>query len=848
MKKIVTFIFVLCMMLSVTSCNLFSAAPEVTTPEVTTPEVTTPEVTTPEVTTPEVTTPEVTTPEETNPEIPEIDITLQEVYDAGKNLIALLGNHENVYAKITSNGAVIREEYLSKQYAYSYYSPEFMDIGFEYFGLVTDTSEIYCADGLYGFSVMLSPNGIVEMTGMLELAGSGSFIASAMLNDESATIVTQDGLIIVSCTADLDELAIMGNDIISCVETYTLDATTREMVAVKTVYTYADGTIEEGIVTITRDVEEPEGMKPLVAFAQSEDLRTFTIVSNPGTENEKTESIQIPVGVQAALTPDWSVEGMFTTYDDAACTQPTQEVWDLNSDIITYVKWDESNTEEEIRYTVTPEEWEAMIVEKNFTLERIENGETVTVQKYTEYALDVDGSLFVFIDDKTYQLVEEEDGWFAYDCTYLELLHGGLLEECYMEDFEYDENEKVYVYKYGEEMGCTLTIKFENGLPVNMTIVYFGESSDVVIRLMSNVGTTVIDLPEYELVVEEPTSFPVTEEVWNSFAGETNFEYIISMSDFALGEAYWESHTVRSIGSALVIDDVIYVLDGDQYYVLEETADGWIAFEAELPAFCFTSLLEGLNYNDFAFDERSGYYVTKEIVENEPFAYVSFDKNGNLVYLSIFNCNLSEAPEAEGLNLVAMIGFSNIGTTVIDVPEYELEEDEEAIPSPVTEEVWNSFVGETNFEYAIIIADLAGLDAYSEVHFVKSVGNAIAVDDVLYVLDGGKYYVLEGTENGWVAVESELPAFCFTSLLEGLNYNDFEFDEETGYYVPKEVAENEPFAQLVFDENGNLVNLFIFNENLSENPETEGMDLVAMISFSNIGNNTIDVPEYTIAQ
>ena len=33
--------------------------------------------------------------------------------------------------------------------------------------------------------------------------------------------------------------------VISCEETYTLDAKTREMTSVKTVYTYEDGTVEE---------------------------------------------------------------------------------------------------------------------------------------------------------------------------------------------------------------------------------------------------------------------------------------------------------------------------------------------------------------------------------------------------------------------------------------------------------------------------------------------------------------------------------------------------------------------------------------------------------------------------
>ena len=131
-------------------------------------------------------------------------------------------------------------------------------------------------------------------------------------------------------------------------------------------------------------------MKPFLAFAQeTEDMRTVTIVSNPGTENEKTESIQVPKGLQVSIGSDWDVEETFSVYEDAACTQPSEEMWDVNADITIYVKWDE------IRYTVTPEEWDAAVVENNFTVERIEGGETVTIQKYTDYALDVDGNFKV---------------------------------------------------------------------------------------------------------------------------------------------------------------------------------------------------------------------------------------------------------------------------------------------------------------------------------------------------------------------------------------------------------------------------------------------------------------------
>ena len=256
----------------------------------------------------------------------------------------MLGNHENVYIKITSNGNLIREEYLSKQYYYSFYSAEFMDIGFDQTSFMTDDAEYFYIDDLYMLNVTLAPSGVVKMTDILAIVGSYSFISSEVVNDDTASIIEKDGLIIVTCNADMDEIALMGDDIVSCTETYTIDAKTREMTSIKTVYTYEDGTVEEGITVITRDTEYPEGMNPFLEYAEeTENLRTVTVVSNPGTENERTDTVQAPKNLDVAFSPDWSIDKLFELYEDAACTQPISEDFDTHTDVTVYVKWDEQN-------------------------------------------------------------------------------------------------------------------------------------------------------------------------------------------------------------------------------------------------------------------------------------------------------------------------------------------------------------------------------------------------------------------------------------------------------------------------------------------------------------------------
>ena len=169
-----------------------------------------------------------------------------------------------------------------------------------------------------------------------------NFISSDVVEDDTASITEKDGFIIVTNTADMDKITIIGDGVVSCVETYTLDAKTREPTAIKTVYTYEDGTVEEGGVTITRGVEIPEGAKPFLAYDnETENLRTVTFISNPGAENEKTESIKAPKGLPVSFSPDFSIENTFTLYADAACKQAIEGDPDVNSDVTLYIKWDE---------------------------------------------------------------------------------------------------------------------------------------------------------------------------------------------------------------------------------------------------------------------------------------------------------------------------------------------------------------------------------------------------------------------------------------------------------------------------------------------------------------------------
>ena len=269
-------------------------------------------------------------------------ISLQEVYEAGKDYATLLGDHESVHIQAISDGKILYEEYFNGEYYYSFYDGEYMDIGVDNASFLTDHSAYSYYDNTYERYVTLTKNGIVDEEEYFGMFGTIGFISSEMLKDKDASVTEKDGFIIVSVTADVDELVFIGDGVISCVETYTLVAKTRVMTSVKTVYTYEDGTVEEGIVTITHDTEAPEGAKPFIAYEEeTENLCTVTIVSNPGADDEKIESVQSPKGLNFNFYPDFSSDESFTVYADEACTQVIEGYIEVDSDVTVYVKWSE---------------------------------------------------------------------------------------------------------------------------------------------------------------------------------------------------------------------------------------------------------------------------------------------------------------------------------------------------------------------------------------------------------------------------------------------------------------------------------------------------------------------------
>jgi hypothetical protein len=250
------------------------------------------------------------------------------------------------------------------------------------------------------------------------------------------------------------------------------------------------------------------------------------------------------------------------------------------------------------------------------------------------------------------------------------LLAGGYVYD----EFTYDEEVCAYVLDLMEEMGARWEVKFENGVPVSIvytevTVVDGVEKTNVMTKLYTNVGTTVINVPEY--VVEEEPRKTVTEEEWNIGVSLRNFAGdFISVVDPDTFELYMCSFKYTE--NAIELDGKIIVFEGDKKYMLEEIDGTWYATEWNEYDFLATLIPTDLDFNDFEYFESRDLYIPKEATDSGIYYCFGFE-NGKLSSIHAQKSLNFEVPEYLE-DVLFSFYVSEIGTAVIDVPEYVIVE------------------------------------------------------------------------------------------------------------------------------------------------------------------------------
>ena len=321
-----------------------------------------------------------------------------------------------------------------------------------------------------------------------------------------------------------------------------------------------------------------------------------------------------------------------------------------------------------VRYTVTEEEWNHWTTYPNYTIEQY-YGDQYLIHKYTEDALEFqDGNIILFIDDKQYSLEETDDGYVAHDVTALDFSHGGLLRGGYVYDeFTYNEELGAYVLDAVAEEGMYWEVKFEDGIPVSILYKEYKDGVEALVVRSNylNVGTTVINIPEYVVEEEDTTRYTVTEEEWNLNLSAGNYSGIIT--NFSEDDP--TSTPYKCTSNAIEIDGNLMITEGDKTYLLQNADGTWYAIELTEGSGVPTMVPQGLNFSDYEYSENDQMYVPKEETGAE--LYYSFGfKDGVLSYVLIQTTIDPNNPEYYGEFIVFSI--SEIGTVEIEIPEYTI--------------------------------------------------------------------------------------------------------------------------------------------------------------------------------
>ena len=306
MKKIVAFILLTCMALTLVACtDNKSNSPETTTPQDTTSNDTAPE------------------------------ISMQAIYDADLTA-AVLKNHQSIYIQAKMDGEVYNEKYLTRDYSYNLVPG--VDEESDYAEFTTDDACFCYMGGDYLCYLSITPDGVSNFAKYRADRYASAVLSKDVLKDIIESVSQNDGRITVKSFMDGDALAELG--VTSGKFEYVMDANTREIISYVGDLTLDAETSIHSVAEATYDAEVPEKVNAFLNYAnQTDDLRNITVVSNPGTEKEESKCVQVPRGLIVGFRFDEESEYQFELYSDAACTEAYDPYANTDSDLTVYVKW-----------------------------------------------------------------------------------------------------------------------------------------------------------------------------------------------------------------------------------------------------------------------------------------------------------------------------------------------------------------------------------------------------------------------------------------------------------------------------------------------------------------------------
>ena len=345
-----------------------------------------------------------------------------------------------------------------------------------------------------------------------------------------------------------------------------------------------------------------------------------------------------------------------------------------------------TETQEEFRTTISEEEWNSVFNSNNFTIEMVV-GEMVTLVvvdnsaiKYEVNEGEYSVSILVDVENEC-MLSETKAGWLAY---YMEGLStelgesGGVTlgmigmspEEGSFAKLVYNEETESYTLN---EDGVNAEFFFEDGLLSKGTISA-GEGDVAQSYEITNVGTTVIEIPEYTIINDgkvDPSK--ASADVRTTVTNEELAPYL-ELRNFTINAGVMIAYmgvdvSLKVADTALelyadymgeVMQQYVALVDG-KFYSIEQYGDGYLATDMDATMDDFNTAIETareyMSTEYLTYDEEGRYYkVNVEDIE----VYLYFE-NGELVkgvYIT------------EGVEII--LTLADIGTTTVTLPEFEI--------------------------------------------------------------------------------------------------------------------------------------------------------------------------------
>ena len=518
-----------------------------------------------------------------------------------------------------------------------------------------------------------------------------------------------------------------------------------------------------------------------------------------------------------------------------------------------------------VRTTITEMEWRKVYDSTNYELTlEAEDMKISVISSDTAVYMDYMG-LKLFIDTKTGAYISESEAGYV-GMVIGESLLGedmslggmGLFPTIEFSELVYDEQRKVYTYKNEDAIG---EFQFEDGKLVYATVV----PADTTVKGMfeiKNVGTTVLELPEYNNLSDgiiEPSKAgkdvvtTITDAQLSSLFEKNNFTLKANVIVIDISMKITENAT-ESLMSMLGMggsSDYSVLIDGEWYDLEKDYYTGeYLAKKAEAGSSILDSvgnLSEFLTLDKLTYNSDGRYYEYKD---EEIEAYFYFE-NGSLVQFVVCSAILTEDKTE------VIFTVSDIGTTKVDLPEYTVYFD----PNALTEEQWNEIMASQNFTANVKESlyqydeKFGNYESYSQSLILEIAENGYIYttadnSEVEYLAfdNGVAYYLIYDEETDSYTgrkADGLTPDMCTlgTMVDTGLSYSDFYYYESWGEYSYYSDNGEETVSCTIIFEDGQIVSI-----NYSKYSADGNYDYTFEATFSNVGTTVVEIPEYTVAE